>query len=149
MSEPQHAGPANIRRIIWLLVVPIASSLVPWLVLSVAGARPGGLGLLLVGAVPLIGCLGALSVSFAVAARLWPLLPYAVAGALFLFLLLAAQDITNGNPLDFGPAGVTGVLLPVLAVAGALVSYTWVPEPEPEDEAEDEPEDEPESTPAS
>ena len=141
MSQPQHAGPVDVRRIVWLLVVPIASALVPWLVLSVAGARPGGLGLLLVGAVPLVGCLGALSVSFSVAARLWPLVPYAVAGALFLFLLLAAQDITSGNPLHFGPASVVGFALPVLAVVGALVSYTWLPDPQPEDEPEDEPED--------
>jgi hypothetical protein len=138
MTEPQHAGPGTARRLVWLLVVPIASALFPWFVFSVLGARPGGLVLLLVGAVPLIGCLGALSVSFAVTARLWPLVPYAVAGALFLFLLLAAHDITNGNPLGFGPALVLAVAMPVLALAGGVVSYRWLPVPEPGWEAEGE-----------
>ena len=138
MSEPQHAEPAIARRALWLLVVPIAAALLPWLLLRVADANPGGLGLLVVASVPLMGALGALSFSFVAPVRMLPLVPYVVAAAAFLFVLLVASDITSGNKLDFGPAQVIGVIMPVLAVAGGIVSYLWLPEPEPEWEAEQE-----------
>lgn len=143
MSEPQHAGPAIVRRAIWVLVVPIVSALLPWLILDLAGSDPGGLGLLLVGAAPLVGGMAALSFSFVAPVRVLPLLPFTVAGAVFLFVLLAAQDMTSGNKLDFGPATVLGVILPVLAIAGGFISYAWLPAPAHDDEPENEPEGEP------
>jgi hypothetical protein len=134
VSEPKHAEPETVRRMIWLLAVPIGSALLPWLVLAAAGANPGGLGLLVVGAAPLIGGLAALSFSFVAPVRVWPLVPYIAAGAVFVFVLLVASDMTDGDKLEFGPALVIGLTLPVLALVGALVSYAWVPEVEPEPE---------------
>ena len=138
MSEPQHAGPAIIRRAIWLLLVPMASALVPWLVLGLADARPGGLAMLLVGSAPLIGALLALRYAFGELVRSWLLIPYLVAAAVFVFVILAAGDITSGNRLDFGPATVTGVLMVVLAGVGGVVSYVWATEPEEESDWESE-----------
>ena len=136
MSEPQHAGPAIIRRAIWLLVVPMASALVPWLVLGLADARPGGLSILLVASAPLIGALVSLRYAFGELVRSWLLVPYVVAAAVFVFIVLAAGDITSGNRLDFGPATVTGVVMVVLAGVGGVVSYVWAPEPEEESDWE-------------
>lgn len=138
MTEPQHAERTSARRILWLVVVPVGAALIPLLVLRASDDSLGGLAALLVGVAPLIGGLGALSFSFVAPVRMAPLVPFVAAGALFLFVLLVAANMTSGDGLDFGPVKVTGVLLPVLALVGGLVSYVWLPEPEPDWEAEHE-----------
>lgn len=122
----------------WLIAVPVLGALVPWLVLGAADADPGGLLLLLVAVAPLVGGLGAVSFSFAARVRMAPLVPFIAAAAVFLFVLLVASDMTSGNKLDFGPAQAIAVALPVLALAGGVVSLLWPPEPEPAWEAEQE-----------
>jgi hypothetical protein len=141
MSEPQHAEPATVRRAMWLLGVPIGSTLLPLAVL--ARSSPGAFGMLLIGAIPLIGGLGALSYSFVAPVRMWPLVAYIAGAAVFVFLVLVSVNMTSGTGLDFGPVKVVGLALPVLALAGGLVCYAWLPEPEPAWESEQEPELEP------
>ena len=68
--------------------------------------------------------------------RSWLLAPYVAAAAVFMFVILAAGDITSGNRLDFGPATVTGVVLLVLAGVGGVLGYVWAPEPEEESDWE-------------
>ena len=136
MSEPESddVEVSAVRRAIWLVAVPIGSALLPLLVLAATDKGLGGLVLLLVAVVPLIGGLGALSFAFVAPVRMWPLVPYIAAAALFLFVLLVSANMTSDDGLDFGPVKVIGMVLPVLAIVGGLVSYSWVPviEPEPE-----------------
>ncbi|RNL78790.1 hypothetical protein EFL95_06895 [Nocardioides marmorisolisilvae] len=136
VSETHAAEPGPARRAFWLLLVPMASALVPWLVLGAADARPGGLAILLVAAAPLIGALLAIRYAFGALVHSWLLAPYVAAAAVFMFVILAAGDITSGSRLDFGPATVTGVIMVVLAGVGGVVSYVWAPEPEEESDWE-------------
>ena len=136
MSEPESddVEVSVVRRAIWLIGFPISSALLPLLLLAATDKSLGGLVLLLVAVVPLVGGLGALSFSFAAPVRTWPLVPYIAAAALFLFVLLVSANMTSEDGLEFGPVKVIGMVLPVLAIIGGLVSYAWVPviEPEPE-----------------
>ncbi|MFL6108562.1 MAG: hypothetical protein ACJ72L_16515 [Marmoricola sp.] len=136
MSEPKHAEPSSVTRMIWLLVVPIGCALVPWLAFEVADGNPSGLALLVIGAAPLTGCLAALSFSFVSPVRMWPLVPYVVAAAIFVFLVLAARDATSGGGFAFLPVRIFGLALPPLAILGAVISYAWIPVVEPEPEYE-------------
>ena len=145
MSE--HAEPATPRRAIWLIGVPVLSAVLPWLLLSAADKSPSGLVLLLVGVLPLVGGLGALSFAFVAPVRMPPLVPYVAAGALFLFFLLVGVNMTSGGGLDFGPVKAVAIILPVLALAGGLVSYAWLPEPEAPWESEQEAESDDEANP--
>lgn len=129
MSDPEEQPtPSPARRGLWLVGVPVLAALIPWLVLSGADANPRGLALLAIGSLPLLGGLGALSFSFVAPVRVWPLVPYLLATAVFLFVLLAASDITHDDGLQFGPASVLAVALPLLALLGGLASFAWVPE---------------------
>jgi hypothetical protein len=136
MSEPETeiVEDSVVRRAIWLIGVPIGSALLPLIVLAGTDKSLGGLVLLLVAVAPLIGGLGALSYAFVAPVRMWPLVPYITAAALFMFVLLVAANMTSGDGLEFGPVQVIGIVLPVLATAGGVVSYAWEPvfEPEPE-----------------
>lgn len=117
---------------LWLLLAPIVSALVPWLVLATSDSSLGGGRAFLVGAVPLMGGLGALSFSFVAPVRMWPLVPYVALGGVFLFVLLTAATMTSRDGLEFGPVRVFAIVLPVLALAGGVVSYLWLPEREPD-----------------
>ena len=144
MSETEaEPEPSIVRRAIWLLAVPIVSALLPWWVLATKDSLGGGAAAL-VGAIPLMGGLGAMSFSFVAPVRMWPLVPYVVVAGAFLFVLLTAGTMTSGDRLEFGPVRVMAVLLPLLALAGGVVSYAWRPEPEPDYEYGAEQEEEPE-----
>jgi len=133
MSEQEtRSEPSVIRRMVWLLVVPIVSGLLPWVVLAGTSSSLGGGRAFLVGAVPLMGGLGAMSFSFVAPVRMWPLVPYVAAGGIFLFVLLTAATMTSRDGLEFGPVKVFAIALPLLAVAGGVASYLWRPEPEPD-----------------
>jgi hypothetical protein len=144
MSEQEAEPASGIRRAMWLLVVPIVSAIIPWLVLASTDSSLGGAKAFVVGAIPLMGGLGALSFSFVAPVRMWPLVPYVGVGGVFLFVLLTASTMTSRDGLEFGPVKVLAIVLPLLAVAGGVVSYAWLPEPEPDYEygAEQEPDDE-------
>ena len=130
----ENVAVSTVRRAVWLIGVPIGSALLPLMVLAGTDKSLGGLVLLLVAVAPLIGGLCGLSFSFVAPVRIWPLVPYIAAAALFMFVLLVAANMTSGDGLDFGPVKAIGFVLPVLAAVGGVVSYTWVPviEPEPE-----------------
>src|SRR5689334_514318 len=133
MSEPEaEPEPGIIRRAVWLLAVPIVSALIPWVVLASTDSSLGGGRAFLVGVIPLMGGLGAMSFSFVASVRMWPLGPYVAAGGAFLFVLLTAATMTSSDGLEFGPVKALAIVLPVLAAAGGAVSFAWRPEPEPE-----------------
>lgn len=127
----RHPAPDTVYlpRMVWLLGVPVGTSFAPWLVVaSNVTLDTGSWEIWLLGSFPLLGALAALVYGFAVPEPVhwWPLAPYALSAAAFLYLLISALTITDGDGLEFFPVAVVGLFQPFLALVGGLISYLWI-----------------------
>ncbi len=127
----RHPAPDTVYlpRMVWLLVAPLGASFFPWLVVaSNVTLDIGSWGTCLLASVPLLGALAALVYGLVASepVRWWPLAPYALSAAAFLYFLVSVLNITDGDGLEFFPVLVIGLFQPFLALAGGVISFVWI-----------------------